>query len=218
MHKHAYFDLDGTLTDPFEGIAKSIAYALDKLGEPVPDDAALRSWIGPPLLASFEAHVGAGAGAAGLALDHYRERFGDIGWRENRPCEGIDDALAQLVADGWQLYVATTKPQVFADQIVDHFELSGFFAGIFGSGLDGTRADKSELLRYAKCVNAPADIAAMIGDREHDMLGARSNDMIPVGVAYGFGSVDELERAGALAIAARPSDIPLRLAECKLSS
>ena len=121
MQKHAFFDLDGTLTDPFEGIRGCISYALQKLGEPVPDDVALRSWIGPPLYASFERHVG--AERAALALVYYRERFGDTGWRENRVYDGIPSELHRLTEGGWQLFVATSKPTIFAERIIRHLSL-----------------------------------------------------------------------------------------------
>ena len=147
MKADLYFDLDGTLTDPYDGISKCILYALDKLGEPPIDEAALRGCIGPPLMDSFERIVG--HASAPLALTYYRERFGEIGWQENELYAGIPEVLDALLADGHRLYVATSKPTVFAERIVDHFGIARHFDGVHGSELDGTRTNKTELLQHA---------------------------------------------------------------------
>ena len=205
-----YFDLDGTLTDPFEGISKSIAYALQRLDEAEPDSETLRNCIGPPLLASFESLVG--KLRARDALTFYRERFGDVGWQENVPYAGIYDVLRALRDSGCSLYVATSKPHVFAEKIVIHFELDEFFCGVFGSELDGRRSNKVELLEHALAVNASED-AVMVGDREHDVIGAISNNMHIIAVAYGYGTEEELRSAGARQIASSPAHLGTLLAE-----
>ncbi len=212
MSDHIYFDLDGTLTDPFEGISKSIVYALDRLGEVAPADDVLRRFIGPPLLENFESLVG--KGRAGDAVTFYRERFGDVGWQENIPYDGIPDLLRSLRDTGRTLYVATSKPTAFAERIVSHFDLREFFNGVFGSELDGRRTEKAELLAYALSRNASTD-AVMIGDREHDVIGAIQNDMRIIGVSYGYGTVEELRAAGAEQIASSPDALGALLLEAK---
>jgi phosphoglycolate phosphatase len=199
-----YFDLDGTLTDPFEGISKSIAYALQRLGEPEPDHVVLRSCIGPPLLASFETLVG--EDRAHDALTFYRERFGDVGWQENVPYPGIREVLQTLRDAGRLMYVATSKPGIFAEKILAHFEMEQYFSGVFGSELDGRRTNKIELLEHALSVNASKD-AVMIGDREHDVIGALRNNMHIIAVTYGYGTEEELRNAGAEQIASSPADL-----------
>lgn len=212
MREHVYFDLDGTLTDPFEGISKSIIYALDKLGEAPPAEDVLRHLIGPPLLESFESLVG--AAYARDAVTFYQERFGDVGWQENIPYDGIHDLLRRLKESGRALYVATSKPTIYAERIVSHFDLREFFDGVFGSELDGRRSNKVELLEYALSANASND-AIMIGDREHDVIGAIRNDMRIIGVSYGYGTEEELRNAGAERIASSPEHLGALLMETK---
>lgn len=204
MPKHIYFDLDGTLTDPYEGITKSILYALDTLGVASPGDDALRAYIGPPLQATFGELVG--TDLAGRALELYRERFADVGWQENVPYDGIHDALDALAGAGHTLFVATTKPHVFAKRIVAHFGMGEYFNEVFGSELDGARVDKTELLRWALPQNSAGASTVMLGDRMHDMLGARNNAMSAVGATWGYGSVEELEAHGAERLVHSPAD------------
>jgi len=212
LPEHLYFDLDGTLTDPFEGISKSIVYALDRLGEAPPAEDVLRQCIGPPLLASFDSLVGEARSRD--ALTFYRERFGDVGWQENSPYDGIRELLQGMDDSGRTLYVATSKPTVYAERIVSHFDLREFFDGVFGSELDGRRTNKVELLAYALSANASGD-AIMIGDREHDVIGAIRNNMHIIGVSYGYGTEEELRSAGAEQIASSPDAIGALLLERK---
>lgn len=209
MTTHVYFDLDGTLTDPYEGITKCILYALDELGFPHPDDDYLYSCIGPPLWDTFPELVG--EALTKKAVDLYRERFIDVGWQENKPYEGIVDALHAVADAGYLLFVATAKPHMHAARIVEHFGMGEFFSTVYGSELDGTRASKGELLEFAIERNPGATRRIMVGDRKHDLIGAVNNAMTPIGVAYGYGSVEELEKAGATAIANSPADLPLIL-------
>ena len=206
MTTHVYFDLDGTLTDPYEGITKCILYALDELGFPHPDDDYLYSCIGPPLWDTFPELVG--DDLTRKAVDLYRERFVDVGWQENKPYDGIVDALDAIAGAGHLLFVATAKPHRHAARIVEHFGMGEFFATVYGSELDGTRGTKTELLEFAIGRNPGGARHVMVGDRKHDLIGAVANQMTPVGVAYGYGSVEELEGAGATAIAASPADLP----------
>lgn len=206
MSAQLYFDLDGTLTDPYEGITRCILYALDELGFPHPGDDYLYSCIGPPLWDTFPELVG--EELTRQAVDLYRERFVDVGWRENLPYEGIHDALEEVATAGHSLFVATAKPHTHAAKIVEHFGMGDFFHNVYGSELNGTRASKTELLQFAIERNPGHVERVMIGDRCHDILGAVANNMQPIGVAWGYGSLEELQDAGATAIAKSPNDLP----------
>jgi phosphoglycolate phosphatase len=192
-----FFDLDGTLTNPKPGITRSIQYALERLSVAVPSEDELTWCIGPPLHASLKKLTGSDD-LADRALLLYRERFSDIGLFENETYDGIAYTLAVLAATTPRMFVATSKPVVYADRIVEHFGLTPYFERVFGSELDGTRADKRELLRYALDeTKVDANSAIMIGDRSHDVVGARTNGMTAIGVLYGYGSEAELQEAGA---------------------
>jgi phosphoglycolate phosphatase len=215
MHRHCgpdrrmtgvvFFDLDGTLTDPRLGIVRSIRYALDRLGVDCPDEQALTWCIGPPLLESFRTLVGDSLAPDAVRL--YRERFGDVGWQENEPYRGIRETLEELRASGFGLYVATSKPGVFAERIIEHFGLATYFTQVFASELDGTRSDKGDLLRFALEQVGATGRATMVGDRMHDVIGAKRNQMRSIGVTYGYGGRDELVQAGADALADSPDAI-----------
>ena len=205
MPAHIYFDLDGTLTDPYEGITRCILYALDKLGFPHPSDDYLYSCIGPPLWDTFPELVGEELTKKAVAL--YRERFVDVGWKENRPYEGIHGALEQVASAGHTVLVATAKPHMHAARIIEHFGMGDYIHNVYGSELDGTRATKTDLLKFAVEKNPGAAQRIMIGDRKHDLAGAIANDIEPIGVAWGYGSIEELENAGASAIAHTPAEL-----------
>ncbi|MET0721474.1 MAG: HAD family hydrolase [Tardiphaga sp.] len=204
-----FFDLDGTLSDPKIGITASIQYALQKFDIPVPSQDELTWCIGPPLHASFKALLGTTDADADRAVDFYRERFGDVGLYENTLYAGIEETLTAVAAAGRRLFVATSKPHVFADRIIDHFGLRRHFGRVFGSELDGTRVHKTNLLRYAleETSTDPAR-AMMIGDRKHDIIGAANNGIATIGVLYGYGSRAELVEAGAGQLCASPGEIP----------
>lgn len=197
------FDLDGTLTDPFEGIARSICYALGQLGYPTPTNAELRSWIGPSLRGSFATIFGADSALTEQAMALYRERYGPTGIYENAVYAGISELLADLASGGSRVCLATGKPQIFAQRILEHFELARYFTFIGGASLDTSRESKADVIGYVLAeLPAPARArAVMVGDREHDVFGARQHDLPTIGVAYGYGSRDELLAAGSLAIA-----------------
>src|ERR1700712_1780271 len=203
-----FFDLDGTLTDPKPGITRSIQYALQKLDRPaIPTEDELTWCIGPPLRASFVKLLGDDR-EADRAVALYRERFSDIGLYENELYDGIGEVLTTLGNAGHRLFVATSKPHVFADRIIDHFGLRPHFTRVFGSELDGTRVDKGDLLAYAlKETDADPSKTLMIGDRSHDMIGAGKNGIKGIGVLYGYGSRDELIGAGARHVCATPAEI-----------
>ena len=205
------FDLDGTLTDNYVGIAASIRYALARLGEPAPGDAALAPCVGPPLRESFARLLGTrDAARIESALVHYRERYAEIGWRENVVYEGIDALLAALAEAGERLFVCTAKPEVFARRIVAHFGFDRRFFGVYGADLAGGLDDKAKLLRHALAAEQlDPDDAILIGDRGNDVRAARANDVRSIGVLWGYGSHEEL--AGADALAATPEDLSLLL-------
>ena len=143
------FDLDGTLTDNYAGIAASIRHALARLAAPAPDDAELRQYVGPPLRATFATLLATDEReVVERAIAHYRERFADVGWRENTAYPGIDEALTRLRAAGARLFVCTAKPQVYAERIVAHFGFDAHFAAVYGADLAGRYDDKAELLAH----------------------------------------------------------------------
>ncbi len=202
-----YFDLDGTLTDPKLGITRSIQYALRKLDRRAPPKDELVWCIGSPLRASLKKLLGADD-LAGKALSLYRERVGDIGIFENEIYPGIEDTLSVLAKSDRRLFVATSKPTIYAERIIDYFKLTVYFERVFGSELDGRRSDKTELLNYALQTTGVDPLqATMIGDRSHDMIGARNNGMTAVGVLYGYGSKEELVAAGAHQVCATPQGL-----------
>ena len=194
MHQqNILFDLDGTLTDPREGITRSIQYALAKLGIDEPDLTRLEHFIGPPLLQAFMQFYDFDEPKAWEAVNFYRERFKVTGLYENRVFDGVVDLLGELQGQGRTLYVATSKPWVFAREIARHFAFDKHFKVIYGSELDGTRTNKVELIAHLLAEEKldPAQ-TLMIGDRKHDLIGARSNGLEAVAVGYGFGSHEEL--------------------------
>ena len=192
-----FFDLDGTLTDSQVGIIRCIRYALAEVGVDVPAAEDLTWCIGPPLEQSLESILGDSA-TAEIAMKHYRARFIETGMYENRVYDGVPGALSRLRSEGVTLFVATSKPEVYATRIVEHFRLAGFFERVFGTTLHGEHIEKTELLRRALGESkVSAGAAAMVGDRSHDMLGATQNGMLAGGVLYGYGSREELVAAGA---------------------
>ena len=202
-------DLDGTLTDPKVGILTSLQYALEKLGEDVPPMDELSWCIGPPLKDAFIKMFGEDqTERVAEGVRHFRERFGDVGLFENEVYPDIPELLSRLNEQGHVLHIATSKPEVFARRILDHFDLAGSFASIHGSGLDGTRSDKGELIAHILEDQSIANHdSVMIGDRKHDILGAIRNEVPGIGVLWGYGSRDELEGAGATACIQQPNDL-----------
>lgn len=208
--KTVLFDLDGTLTDPREGITRSIAHALERMGvEPPPLDQ-LTFAIGPPLRASLATLLGTGSReAVERALAHYRERFADVGLFENAPYAGIADALSAIAGSGALLFVTTSKPEVYADRIVEHFGLHTHFREVHGCELDGTREDKRDLLAYVIRRHGlePAH-TTMVGDRGVDMAAARLHGARAIGALWGYGGQQELSAAGAHVNCDSPHSLP----------
>jgi len=199
MTPNLFFDLDGTITDPREGFVRSIAHALGASGRPVPPEAALERLIGPPLARSVEKLLGTTDEAVvARVIEAYRERYRTIGILENRVYPEIPPALSLLAERGFALFLVTSKPTVFARRILDHFALSAYFTQIYGPALDDHAFDKASLVGRALAgERLRADRAVMIGDRKEDVEGAKAHGVRSIGVGWGFGSREELERAGA---------------------
>lgn len=199
MKDYILFDLDGTLTDPGEGITNSVAYALCKYGIEVSDKKSLECFIGPPLHESFCKYFGFSTLQAFDAVTKYREYYHDRGIFENKVYEGIPEMLCALKQKGKTLIMATSKPTVFAKRIAEHYDFAKYFDIIIGSELNGQRVDKAEVIEEAIRLGEIGDRqrALMVGDRLHDICGAKKNSLDSVGVLYGYGSEEELSEAGA---------------------
>lgn len=197
MYSVIMFDLDGTLTDPKPGITKCVQYALARMGINEPDCNKLTPFIGPPLMKAFMEFYHMDEEQAALAVGYYRERFADTGLYENSVYPGIPDLLERLTARGSVLVVATSKPTVFSVKILEYFRLSSYFSQVIGSNLDGSRVEKNEVIEFALSqlgdVNRKSII--MVGDRKHDILGARANAIECIAAGYGYGTQEELQQA-----------------------
>lgn len=199
IKKYILFDLDGTVTDPMIGITKSVRYALNKFGIEVEDLNTLCKFIGPPLKDSFMNFYNFTEEDALKAIAYYREYFSTNGLYENTVYENFEDMLIALKNDGRSLIIATSKPTVFAEKILEHFNLKKYFDFISGSNLDNTRTKKADVISYAleqQMINNMSEII-MIGDREHDIIGAKALNIESIGVLHGYGSYDELSSSGA---------------------
>ncbi|GFM88378.1 5'-nucleotidase [Pseudomonas cichorii] len=194
MHyKNILFDLDGTLTDPRLGITRSIQFALGRLGIDEPDITKLEHFIGPPLLQAFMQFYEMDEARAWEAVGFYRERFKVTGLYENLVFDGVPELLETLGGQGRTLYIATSKPWVFAHEIARHFDFARHFKVIYGSELDGTRTDKVELIAHLlEQERLDPSQTLMIGDRKHDLIGGSRNGLDVAAVGYGFGSHEEL--------------------------
>jgi phosphoglycolate phosphatase len=202
------FDLDGTLIDSEPGITACLAHAFERIGAELPAREILRTWIGPPFRQTFPTVLGDDEARIVAAIDHYRDRFEDIGWSEHAVYDGIPDLVAALVANGDALAIVTTKPENQARRIVEHFPFGGAFTRVYGPHDRHEHRSKAEMIAQAlDDFGARAEHATMIGDRHFDIEGARANAVRGLGVAWGFGSVEELLDAGAHAIAAAPRDV-----------
>lgn len=209
-YKYILFDLDGTLTDPEEGITKSIAHGLEKMGMENIDLKSLRKFIGPPLRDSFMKYYNFDEEETKKAIELQREYFRAKGKFENIVYEGIEELLKTLKGKDYILAVATSKPEVFAVEILEHFGLKDYFTFIGGSLLDGNRTKKADVIKYVmeslEIVGEKSKII-MIGDREHDIIGAKANGIDSIGVRYGFAEGEELQEAGATYILNRVEDL-----------
>ena len=209
MYKYILFDLDGTLTDPGLGITNAVMYALKKFDIEATDRSELYKFIGPPLLESFQKYYGMSEEESQMALQYYREYFKPYGLYENTVYEGIENVLTTLKSQGRKLVLATSKPEPFAVEILRHFGLDKYFDFIAGATMDEKRVRKADVIAYAleSCKITELSEVVMIGDREHDVFGAKEVGVKSIGVLYGYGDLEELESAEADYIAKTPEDI-----------
>lgn len=211
MYDYLLFDLDGTLTDPAQGITNSFIHALKYFGIEIPSYEKLCTYIGPPLPLTFKKEYGFDDEKATLGVTKYREYFADKGLFENKVYPGIPELLQQLKDMGKHLLVATSKPEVYSKKIAEHFDFAKYFDFICGCNMDETRSTKAEVIEYAlDLANVSEEGKSkvlMIGDREHDIIGAKQNGLKSCGVLFGYGSKEELEKAGANYIIQKPEDL-----------
>ncbi|MDM8196225.1 phosphoglycolate phosphatase [Massilimicrobiota sp. An142] len=192
--KRILFDLDGTLTDPFLGITRSVAYSLKSFGIEVDDLETLKPFIGPPLDVSFREYYHMDEAQSWKAVEKYREYFSKKGLFENKVYEGMEDFLQSLLNMDMKLYVCTSKPEVFAKEILDHFSLTPYFTGIYGATLDGSLKNKGDVIAHCiKQEQLNIQDCMMVGDRQHDIVGAHQNQIPCIGVLYGYGSLEEFQ-------------------------
>jgi len=199
MYDIILFDLDGTLTDPKEGITKSVQYALEKMGYFEPDLDKLTSFIGPPLTDIFMSQYGMTLEEASQSVLKYRERFSTVGLFENFVYPGIPKLLEELSQSGVSLALATSKPEIFSLKIMEKFDLGKYFTCMVGSGLNGELIDKAAVIEevFKRLKSDNFNSAIMIGDTKYDIIGAQKNNIKSIGVKYGYGSQRDLEEAGA---------------------
>lgn len=208
-YKYILFDLDGTLTDPYEGITKSVQYALNAFGikdEPLPK---LKKFIGPPLKESFMEYYGFDSAKAETAVEKYRERFRDTGIFENQIYDGAETLLSFLKDNGFILAIASSKPTEFVERILEHFHIRNYFDNVTGSFMDGRRTKKSEVVGAvleALGITEKAQVL-MVGDRYHDVEGAAAVGVDCAGVSFGYGGWEELEAAGATVVVDNFNDL-----------
>ncbi|MBQ2238796.1 MAG: HAD family hydrolase [Lachnospiraceae bacterium] len=209
MYQVVLFDLDGTLTDPGLGITNSVMYALKKWEIEVGDRSELYRFIGPPLQESFERFFGFSQEKAKQSVEYYREYFREKGLFENEVYEGIKELLETLKTSGCKLILATSKPEEFAIRILEHFQLKQYFDFIGGASMDGVRSKKADVISYALEKAGIEDLSktVMVGDREHDILGAKEVGIDSIGVLFGYGNYEELKKAGATHIVNTVSEI-----------
>lgn len=209
MYKHILFDLDGTLTDPAEGITNSVKYALRKADYPIPDAQTLLRFIGPPLDESFRNYCSMPEALSLQCISYYREYFAVRGMFENAVIPGIPELLEELRGAGYRLHLATAKPEVYAVQILRHFGLYDSFEFIGAATLDKTRYCKEAVVAYVLDSLAVTDKreCVLVGDRENDVQGALANGIACIGVLFGYGSAQELQSAGASALARTPAQV-----------
>ena len=211
MYHYILFDLDGTITESAPGIVKSVRYALNKMKYEVRDEEELLRFIGPPLIDSMKKFYGMNDEQAEQAVVFYREYFSEKGLFENSVYDGIEECLKQLKEKGKILAIATSKPEEYSVRIAEHFGFSNMFDNICGATMDKSRTRKADVIRYTLKTLGITDenksSVLMVGDRRHDIIGAKENGLDSMGVLYGYGDRDEIEKAGATYIAETPGDI-----------
>ena len=199
MKKSIFFDLDGTLTDSGEGIINCAIYTLEYYGLPIPSREELRVIVGPPLHESL-VKFGVPKEEAQNGVKKYRERYNTLGKFENTPYPGIRELLEKLQQDGHRLFVATSKPEAMSIEILEHFDLAKYFEIICGASLDTSRSSKEAVIEYLLTQCGTQENAIMVGDTAFDVIGAKAHGIPTVGVSWGYGTDEEMESAGAVAI------------------
>lgn len=210
MYQAILFDLDGTLTQSGEGITRSVQYALEKLGKPEPDRKKLEVFVGPPLLQQFMKYAELDEETAAKAVEYYRERYSTVGIYENKLYPGVEELLKQLKSRGYILAVASSKPEYFVRKVLEHFGLTGYFQEIAGSEMNGSRTSKAEVIQEVLerlHMSRRRKEVIMVGDKEHDILGARQAGLDCVAVSYGYGTEEELEKAAPLKTVASTGEL-----------
>lgn len=210
MYKAILFDLDGTITESGEGITKSVQYALEKIGHPEPDLEKLRAFVGPPLLEEFMKYADLDEETGKQAVAFYRERYNETGIYENRVYPGIPKVLGELRQKGYLLAVASSKPEHYVKRILDYFNLTEYFHEIVGSEMNGNRTKKSQVIEEAlnrMNLSGHRDQVLMVGDKEHDVFGARECRIKCVAVSYGYGTMEELKNAHPIQIVDSAEDL-----------
>ena len=199
MGKTILFDLDGTITDSGEGIINCVIYALERFGLPIPERDSLRYFVGPPLHESF-IKQGVPAERAEEAVAVYRERYVPTGMFENSPYPGIREVLETLKSKGHTLYVASSKPEWMCIEILKHFDLDQYFEQICGATMDTSRTNKEAVIAYLIEQNGKPDNMIMVGDTKFDVIGAKFHGIPCVGVSWGYGTIEEMQEAGAASV------------------
>lgn len=208
MIRNILFDLDGTIIDSKEGILNSVCYALDKMGREIPDKKDLMCFIGPPLSYSFATFCGMNEEETEKAVAFYRENYAPRGVFEFAVYPGVETMLKKLSSSGRRLYLATSKPEVFAKQILEKAGLDGYFTAICGSLIPSGRDKKEEVISYlVETESLSLEETVMVGDRSYDAEGAHAVGLVAIGVSYGYGTVKELNRAGFEAVATSAKDL-----------
>ena len=197
--KAIFFDLDGTLTDSGEGIINCATLGLQHFGIPVPSREEMRVFVGPPLDQTF-IKFGVPADKAQEAIEVFRSRYRTVGKFENFPYPGIRETLQRLKGQGHRLFVATSKPEILANEVLEHFGLSEFFEQIAGATLDGSRSHKADVITYLLGLTGDVGQTLMVGDTSFDVLGAAQHGIPTIGVSWGYGEVADMEKAGAIAV------------------
>ena len=198
--KAIFFDLDGTVTDSGEGIMNCATLALEHFGIPVPSREKMRVFVGPPLDQTF-IKFGIPADKTDEAIKVFRSRYTTVGKFENFPYPGVREMLQALKEQGHRLFVATSKPEIMANEVLEHFELAGFFEKIAGATLDGSRSHKADVITYLLGLTGDVGQTLMVGDTAYDVIGAAAHGIPTIGVSWGYGTAEDMEKAGAIAIA-----------------
>ena len=216
-YKYVFWDLDGTISDSALGIINSVSYALEQMGTELPSDETLRKFIGPPLAESFAAYVGYTPEQVEAVVKHFRDFYSRKGIDQNEMYPGIEELLIKLREAGFISVLATSKPEPFAKIILQRYGIDKYFFYIAGSNIDETRTKKDEVIAYAleSCQITDKSQVVMIGDRMHDVLGAKKNGLDCIGVLYGYGDRAELIEAGVIAVAADLNELADILIDAK---